>query len=318
MALTVVALRGFTLVELLIVIAIIGLLLQLTLPAVEMARESARGATCQNNLRQTAMAFQLHHGAQGHFPSGGWGFTWAPDPDGGSGKKQPGAWAYSLLPYCEQQQLHRLGAGASEADKRGANRRRIETPVAIYYCPSRRLPRAYRINTGIPHSLEPKGSDPLEVGGRIDYAANGGGKGYRYWKAGPETIAEADRYEFFDPADGFGVVYPRSEITFAQLVDGSSNTYLAGEKSLDTRRYTDGLSLGDDQGPFVSDDRDSVRYAGPGYALTPAQDAEEDNTTAFGSAHPSGFFMSFCDGSVQRIHYDVDSEVHAARANIAE
>ena len=61
---------GFTLVELLIVIAIIGVLVSLLLPAVQAAREVARSMTCANNLRQIAIASHHFHDAQGRFPPG--------------------------------------------------------------------------------------------------------------------------------------------------------------------------------------------------------------------------------------------------------
>ena len=59
---------GFTLVEVLVVISIIGVLVGLLLPAVMMAREAARRASCQNNIRQIALAMQLHEAAHRSFP----------------------------------------------------------------------------------------------------------------------------------------------------------------------------------------------------------------------------------------------------------
>ena len=82
---------AFTLVELLVVIAIIGILVALLLPAIQAAREAARRATCVNQLKQIALAWQLHHDTHKFFPSGGWGYRYMADPDRGFGEKQPGA-----------------------------------------------------------------------------------------------------------------------------------------------------------------------------------------------------------------------------------
>lgn len=88
---------AFTLVELLVVIVIIGLLVALLLPAVQMARSAARQCTCQNNLRQTGIALQSFHSANNAFPEGGIEWRPANDPT-----KRQLSWCVWLLPYLEQ------------------------------------------------------------------------------------------------------------------------------------------------------------------------------------------------------------------------
>ncbi len=117
--------RGFTLVELLVVIAIIGVLVALLLPAIQAAREAARRNSCQNKLKQLAIAFQNHHdinknfplatmtnpAGNGMFPGGAVPATQVPNLWGtipgaiqaNSGAPQAGySWMVRLLPYIEQ------------------------------------------------------------------------------------------------------------------------------------------------------------------------------------------------------------------------
>src|SRR5262245_52449497 len=93
--------RGFTLVELLVVISIIGVLVALLLPAIQSAREAARRAQCANNLKQLAMAAHNFHSAKKMFPTG------AHLPVDMSGRPTMGTnlWV-ELLPYFEEYSLY--------------------------------------------------------------------------------------------------------------------------------------------------------------------------------------------------------------------
>ncbi len=318
--------RAFTLVELLVVITIIGILIALLLPAVQSAREAARRLQCANNLKQMALGTQLHHEAQGFFPSGGWAWRWVGDPDRGFGKDQPGGWHYDILPYIEQLALHQRGAGQSAAVKREAARDRLLTPVVIFNCPSRR--RAQLYSHTICDRLEQQGrfvegrcylnaENPGNRIARSDYAACGGDMHGQHWwdGVGAENYTEADWTN--DPdRNATGAIFRRSMITIADVRDGTSNTYLIGERYINRDRYFDGECGGNDQGWDQGYDYDTFRWTRNADSHRPRQDqAGATFTRAFGSAHAGVFQMAFCDGSVQAISYSIDGATHANLGN---
>ena len=139
---------GFTLVELLVVMAIIGILVALLLPAVQAARESARRLTCGNNMKQIGMAAQNHVSTNRLFPTDGWSCFWIGVPERGTGRGQPGGWIFNLLPYMEEKQIYMMQYGLGNTARRAAARQMIQTTITIMNCPSRRpamlLPFTYR------------------------------------------------------------------------------------------------------------------------------------------------------------------------------
>ena len=165
--------RGFTLVELLVVITIIGILIALLLPAVQSAREAARQAQCKNNLKQLALGCLSHESATHRLPTNGWGFAWTGDADRGTDWRQPAGWIYNILPYVEQQALHDMDTGKGPSSPCPARIQRICTPLSIYNCPTRRPLAVWPWETGIPDAPVAN-AGVVVVAARADYAANGG------------------------------------------------------------------------------------------------------------------------------------------------
>ena len=262
---------GFTLVEMLVVIAVIGILMGLLLPAVNAAREAARRTTCRDHLKQIGLATLEHVDKHGHYPTGGWGNRWIGDPDRGAGYRQPGGWIYSLLPFIGLESTQQIGAGAPGAlagAKKSAMAALKEKVVPVWHCPSRRLSRGYQHNMnpgGISYNCQPPVSWRIGIVAKTDYAANGGTM--RTLEAcllnvppqtdpliedGPDPSRTLPGYTelpgnypfppqfeagFAKPEEFDGICGVRSMVKTAQITDGTSKTIFAGEKYLDQKDY---------------------------------------------------------------------------------
>jgi len=320
--------KGFTLVELLVVITIIGILIALLLPAVQSAREAARRTQCQNNLKQIGLAFLNHEQAQGYLPSGGWGWRWMGDPNSGFGRNQPGGWAYNILPYLEQQSLRDMGKGKTGTALQNDLVVVHMTPLAVFNCPTRRRAIAYPYTDDFGNGFE--GFQNLvdvptpPKAARSDYAANGGSMGHR----APEPLDENGnmiqtleqgqaRTSFYTNFNG--VVSETSMVIMAEIRDGTSNTYMVGERTINVDSYYTGLDPADDNNIYVGCDLDTIRWtviSSSGTGDIPLQDRPGVFSRGnFGSAHPGAFSMGFCDGSVHSISYSIDPFIHRDLGN---
>lgn len=337
---------GFTLVELLVVIAIIGVLVGLLLPAVQAAREAARRSQCINHLKQIGLGWMNHESTHGYLVSGGWGPWTVGDADWGTGTFQPGGWHYQLLPYIEQQALHQLPQdgdqeNVTQPQKDGAIVLQ-ETPVSAYNCPSRRPAQPREFFLASFSNWQPWNSGRVETIVKSDYAASAGFatntssvSGNRscvnqnFWN--PDTGSCEWRVPFnyrnlktgtwaawvqSVPAQGIsGISFLGSEVTFAQIPDGTSNTYMVGEKYINPDCYESDCSGGDTHSQYQGYGWDVHRFS-PDDDWGPRQDTPGLTWfRSFGSPHPGGLNMVYCDGSVRQVAYDIDLVAHHRLAN---
>ena len=360
--------QGFTLVELLVVIAIIGILVALLLPAIQAAREAARRSQCKSNLKQIAIGFLNHHDITKHFPTGGWGWQWVGDPDRGFGSDQPGGWVYNILPFIEETALHDRGSdglpNAVTPAQALAARDVLASPINLINCPSVRQARAYPAENSnaasdLYNSRSPRESKGGAGCGRSDYAVNSGDL-YVEFGAGPGNYSAAAGYLW--PSEGrlsaapftglrvkellSGICYERSKVKIAQITDGTSKTYMVGEKFIPADAYETGAHGGDNETWCTGFNNDNYRVTGawqdsskmfvplppvqhipgdpsglPAGVAYPASSPAPSNTDPasvgrlFGSAHSGGLNMSLCDGSVDFVAYDIDPQVYIKFGN---
>lgn len=319
---------GLTLIELLVVVGILALLVALSLPAMQAAREMARKAACQSNLRQIGIALHSHHTSHGQLPAG-----WVADAPYG----QPGwGWAAALLSYLEERTppAPTQSSTAPESDTSTSGRPPWvggpppwakagsglppgllatpisaskcqafrETPIAVFLCPSDPSPKQFTLTEADFNDLsvettsvdDEASSDtdgsPLFIIARANYTG----------VFGAAAIQDV-------PSSGDGAFYHNSQTRLDDLRDGISNTIVVGERSSRLGSVTWVGSVAEANRPMSRVVGRAERV--PNDPLGHFED--------FGSQHVSGAFFLFGDGSVRLLSQAIDLDTYRALATRA-
>ncbi|MCO6046503.1 DUF1559 domain-containing protein [Aeoliella sp. ICT_H6.2] len=335
--------RAFTLVELLVVIAIIGILVALLLPAVQAAREAARRAQCQSNMKNAALAVLNYESSRKKFPEG----TVFPEISNGivpgiNSRTDFGMnWQVAVLPYLENQALYDAfvfedANGNPVAIQDAVNSPARGTEVPVLLCPSDAENNSvmyighggnwargnYAANVGN-GALHPAGPSQQQILGPNSSA----------WSGAGNSSNNPNRYR--------GVMGVNATTKVAQITDGTSNTIMLGEiragvQAEDPRGtwafgHAGGNLLafygsgGDDNGPnAIFENADDIGGASAGrtggFSCSQLQPylmdvgmpcyggagASFDQATAR-SQHVGGVFLAMCDGSVQFTTNDIET-----------
>lgn len=291
---------GFTLVELLVVIAVIGILVGLLLPAVQAAREAARRMSCQNNLKQLGLALHNYESAFRVFPSG---YLHEFGPQGSSQRQANHkglAWGAAMLPQLEQSGFYdQIDFDRPIWDDENRTIREIHLPVFI--CPS----DIYSVNQFV---VRDDSVTPIEQYACATYAAN--------WGPSTATVNLDDT-----PEQSRGVFYRNSRTQVAEVIDGLSNTLAFGERHNGpiplSDPTTDGHTTYENAWIAAVRDVDDNEDDHGHMVLFETQfrpnQLDGDDKGLF-SPHQGLAQFAFCDGSVHTISVNIDAEVYDALA----
>jgi prepilin-type processing-associated H-X9-DG protein len=316
---------GFSLVDLVVVVVVLCALAAIALPGIQSLRESSRRTQCSRQVQQIAVAWLNHESVQGHLPAGGFGWDWVGDPDRGYGTDQPGGWVYNILPYLGHAALHDRGTGTelNELNKDYFRGKLVSSPLPDLYCPSRRVAANYPLGT----AWISTNAGTHTYSAKSDYAANAGsserdaddGFALAGWGPSPEVFRESAAGAMFEPlsaATRNGLQFKQSVVRLDEIVDGGAQTYLVGEKYVNPESY-EGLlfrdqDTGENESAYTGFNRDHCRTTfNPPQHDTAGFRADHE----FGGPHLGGFNISFCDGSIRFVSFDVDPKVHAESGN---
>ena len=274
--------RGFTLIEILVVIAIMAILIGLLLPAVQKVRSAAAQMSCQNNLKQLALAAHNYESTAGQFPAG--------VRPSRKGELYPGlSWIGQLLPQIEQGPLWSVTQNAfyeRPGDPFHLPHLGILTPLKLASCPADgRQSEAHATHNGY----------------RVAVTGYLGSLGVN----------------FKTPT---GVLYYSSKTRLTDITDGTTNTLFAGERPPSPDFWFGWWYAGaGESGTGATDTVLGARELninaspyttacpqGP-YNFRAGKPTEMCDTFHFWSLHSGGANFAFCDGSVRFLRYDADA-----------
>lgn len=294
---------AFTLVELLVVLAIIGVLLALLMSAVQRVREAAARAQCLNNLHQLALAMQNYHDSQGRFPPGQFLGPYGKGPNSYSW-----SWLARLLPYVEQDNLYRQGTIPNQT-LQGSDIAAWE--IKLFLCPSDGSSwSGPRTDAGNLYGFPVGQSNYKGVSGANwgEDSSTGSPVIDTYWR----NRGANGSYDGLDNGDGimFRSDY-RVTLRITNITDGSSNTFMLGEDIPALNAWCSWPYANNAYGTCAIPPNDN----NPGGGNFPPGDWP--NTWSFRSRHPGGLNFAYADSSVHFISNSIDISVYRAMATIA-
>jgi len=297
--------RGFSLVELLVVVAIIATLIGLVLPAVQSAREAARRTACSNSARQVGLALLHVHDHLGRFPAGWTGASQPHVPTEAIDDVPGWGWAARLLPQIEEQRLHDAidfsrpvfdpAAPGLHAAVRGQ-------AVKAFICPSdvtgpgETAAGVFGIGRADDHD-HAHADEPHPVdGGDLGVVCEVGKTNYVGCYGWQHEIED-------EPAAGDGMFFRNSRIAIKHVTDGLSRTILVGERS---------SRMGSSSWPGVIVGSEAPRSRVVGSGDHVPNNAKAGHFEDFSSGHPTGVNFVFGDASTRFIGDDIDENVFHA------
>lgn len=319
--------RAFTLVELLVVIAVIGILVAILLPAVQAAREAARRISCGNNLKQIGLAMQLYHDVHKTFPPGmlaGDSAMYGLDHN----KAYRGfAWGALLLPFLSQEPLcqkidFNIGATVWPTFPPATNSNEAlfnSVSLQVFLCPS-----DVRAPFDITYVPAPNTSS-------ASYVGNFGVNGFIDAPGASQNLSwtEAQGYGGYvntalpskkENVKGVGPLFNNSNVRISDVLDGTTNVVFVAERRGDlTRPPTSPLLYNLTPGQsFWSHGDGQVHVLGSAYYTINKCDRRTPEVQwagclgTFSSLHPGGLEVCLVDGSVRFISNTIESADEAS------
>ncbi len=301
---------GFTLVELLVVITIIGILIALLLPAVQAAREAARRAQCTNNLKQLGLALHNYHDIWKRFPMGNshppapGSFTDAAGDWNSIPTYNHGSFLVALLPFIEQQGLYNACDFTTNTDYNSkiGSTYLYQTWISAFNCPS----DTQKYWGGNPLYWSQASSTQNQNRATSNYAVSMGSQYFSESTTYPGNYFGTGGTSHGDTVNSSQISGVFSHIgwgaSIAEIKDGTSNTIALGEMvpqysnhSRDGWMHVNSMWFAT-SGPINCPvDLDSGLNAGQ-YSME----------QAFRSRHSGGANFTFCDGSIHFINDTID------------